>query len=95
MISPFLDAYVTRKDDGSLKLKIYRKKTHTDQYLHFISHHSLQHKLGVVRTLYERSDNIVTDPEDQKEDIAHIDQALTQSGYPRWSFKEVREKNRK
>jgi hypothetical protein len=48
--------------------------------------------LGVVRTLYERSDNIVTDLDDQKEEIAHIDQALKRCGYPSWSFKQVRKK---
>ena len=48
---PFLDILLERtdrRDSGGLKLSIYRKPTHTDQYLNFSSHHSVEHKLSVV-----------------------------------------------
>ena len=61
---PFLDTLITRREDGSIKLLVYRKATHTDQYLSFQSHHPLQHKLAVIRTLLERSDSIVMEEED-------------------------------
>ena len=31
----FFDTNTIKKEEGSLKLSIYRKPTHTDQYLHF------------------------------------------------------------
>ena len=36
---PFLDTLVIRKHDGGIAHKVYRKKTHTEQFLHALSHH--------------------------------------------------------
>lgn len=41
---------------GSLKIEVYRKPTHTDQYLLFDSHHPHEHKLGVIITLHHQAD---------------------------------------
>ena len=46
----FLDTLMVRKEDRTIKLLVYRKKTHTDQYLKFSSHHPLHQKLGVIKT---------------------------------------------
>jgi len=61
---PFLDTLLVRRDDGSMKLLVYKKKSHTDQYLNFSSHHPLNHKLAVIRTLLEKCYSIVTEEED-------------------------------
>ena len=66
---PFPDTLITRREDGSIKLLGYRKATHTYEYLSFQSHHPLQHKVAVKRTLLERSDSIVTEGEDPKQRV--------------------------
>ena len=38
---PFLDTLVTREPDGKLLRSVYRKPTHTDQYLAYDSHHPI------------------------------------------------------
>ncbi len=88
---PFLDILIIRKDDGSVKLCVYRKPTHTDQYLNFNSHHPIQHKLGVVRTLMDRCQKLVTDEQDRKEEENHIRTALKKCGYPEWTFNKVKQ----
>ena len=84
---PFLDILIVRKPDGHVKLLVYRKETHTDQYLHFESHHPLQHKVSVIRTLFERCQNIVTEKKDQLCEEEHVKTALSSCGYPGWSFR--------
>ena len=87
---PFLDTLIIRKPDGSVKLCIYRKKTHTDQYLQFSSHHPLHQKLGVIRTLLDRNDSIVTEEEDRKLEEDHIRKALSVCCYPEWTINKVK-----
>jgi len=84
---PFFDTLIVWKTDGRVKLLVYRKKTHTDQYLHFSSHHPLQHKLSVVRTLLDRSSQIVTEVEDRKQEEHHIHTALARCDFPRLELK--------
>jgi len=50
--------------------------------VHFCSHHTLQHKLSVVRTFLDRSRNNVTEEEDRKHEEHHIQVALT---FDRWA----------
>ncbi|KAI8477527.1 hypothetical protein Bbelb_447410, partial [Branchiostoma belcheri] len=64
------------QEDGSLQIRIYRKPTHTDQYLNFDSNHPLDHKLGVIRTLSHRANAIVSDPQDLETEKSHLTQAL-------------------
>ena len=57
---PFLDTLLRRTEDGSLDVSVYRKPTHTDQYLHLQSHHLTHVKRGVVRSLHDRAREIIS-----------------------------------
>ena len=51
----FLDIDIYRKPDGSLGHKVYRKPTHTNQYLHRNSHHHPANKKSVLSSLIHRA----------------------------------------
>ncbi|XP_022111224.1 uncharacterized protein LOC110990496 [Acanthaster planci] len=78
----FLDTMVHRKPDGSLTSTVYRKPTHTDQYLAFDSHHPVSVKRGVAKCLHDRDSRLVTRPHHTAAERRRITAALTANGYP-------------
>ena len=50
------------------------------------SHHPLQHKLGVIRTLVHRAQSIITEEEDKVQELGNIRSALGHCGYRRSHF---------
>ena len=56
----FLDTAVLREPDGRLTTSVYRKPTHTDQYLAYDSHHPQSVKRGIVKCFYEHAKRLVT-----------------------------------
>ncbi|XP_068671745.1 uncharacterized protein [Montipora foliosa] len=86
---PFLDCLVKINSDGSLSTSVYRKPTHTDHYLQFSSHHPLIHKLGMIRTLEQRANTLISHPEEVEKEKEHIRKALNLCGYPSWAFQKA------
>ena len=91
---PFLDCLITIKNNR-LQTKVYRKPTHTDQYLAFDSNHPLIHKLGVIRTLQHRANTVISQPSDIIEEHRFIKEALRHNGYPDWAFHKVDQHSRR
>ena len=46
--------------------------------------------MSVMRTLLERSQNLVSEPEDRKKEDIRVQDALRTCGYPEWSFQKAR-----
>ena len=88
-VLPFLDTLLTHHSNGSITTSVFRKKTHTDKYLDFSSHHPLSHKLSVVKTLFNRARSISSTPSNTSTEESHITNALVKNGYPRSIIKRV------
>ena len=91
----FLDAEVNVKEDGGIKVKVYKKPTHTDQYLMFDSNHHIGQKLGIVSTLRNRIDTIVTTEEDKIQEKESMKAALKECGYPQWALDRKKKERRR
>ena len=52
----------TPDEEGRLKTTVYRKPTHTNQYLHWDSHHAIPSKYSMIGTLFHRAKTICSDP---------------------------------
>ena len=79
---PFLDTLNVVSINGSIETSVYRKKTHTDRYLDFDSHHPICHKRGVVRALQSRADMVSSTERTKELEHQWIVSTLKENGYP-------------
>ena len=77
-----LDSLVTREPDGKLHTSVYRKPTHTDQYLMYDTHHPQSVKRGIVKCLHDRAERIITKPSGTAQEKKHQSTVLVANGYP-------------
>ncbi len=89
----FLNTIVIRKK-GALKVRVYRKPTHTDQHLNWDINHPLEHKRSVVRTLLRRADKLVSDPSNRDTGAQHVQSALRANGHNHCEFPIPRKQRR-
>ena len=91
---PFLDTLLERRPDGSVKVQVYGKKTHTNQYLAFASHHPLHQKMGVAITLLNRCEEIVIEEIGREKERDTIKTALKTCGYSERTLNRVEQSMR-
>ena len=84
--SPYMDTIVIPQADGKLSTTVYRKPTHTDQYLQWDSHHHLSAKFSIIHTLSHRAQTVFSNPELLHKEKTHHMNALTQCNYPKWAL---------
>ena len=69
---PFLDTLVTIQPDNTFNTSVYRKPTHTDQYLHWDSNHHITAKQSVYNTLAHRAKTVSSTQDHLDKELSHI-----------------------
>ena len=87
---PFSDTLVTPQSDGSLATTVYRKLTHTNQYLQWDSHHAISNKYNIISTLLHRTKNVCPNQQLLEEEQTKIQRALSICKYPYWAINRMK-----
>ena len=90
---PFLDLLITRKNDNSLSYAVYRKNTHTGNYLNFKNNHPMHHKRAVIKSLSDRAKRLCSE-DTLGPELNTIGEDLAVNGYPRSFVESVMKNNR-
>ena len=65
-----------KRNNVEITVLVYRKPTHTEQYLHYSSHHQTSCKESVVSSLFNKAYSIITNKGDLHKENATIKQVL-------------------
>ena len=76
------------RENYRITTDIYRKATHTDQYLQWTSTHPVHHKLDIVRTLIHQAETLIKDEGRIKTEKEKVRVTLRNCGYPDQALKE-------
>ena len=83
---PFLDTKITPWPNNTVNTTVYRKPTHTDQYLHWDSNHFMTDKHSVYNTLSHRAKVVSSDQPALNKELEHIRKALHSCHFPTWAL---------
>jgi len=90
----FLDVCV-EKHGNTLRTTVFRKKTHTGQYLNFNSNHQKSVKEGVAYSLFDRAKSICSNQDGLNEEIKKVEKDLASNGYPQSIIKKCKNRRAK
>ena len=90
---PFLDVLLHR-DDTALSFSVYRKRTHKDDVVHYLSHHSKQIKSGIIIGAFLRAFRICS-PNYLDCEITYIKCVFEKLKYPQYFIWNCQKKLRK
>ena len=83
---PFPDTLVSLGPYNTLTKSVYRRPTHTDQYLYLDSNHYCLAKYNIYNTLAYRARVICTSQPTIKQEEDHIRQALLRCSFLPWTL---------
>jgi aromatic ring-cleaving dioxygenase len=82
---PFLDVLLQKSPSGSLIHSVYRKPTHTNQYINAFSHNPMFQKMSTMRNLFNRSIDICH-PDKLSDEIQTLKNIFSQNGYSNYQI---------
>ena len=88
---PFLDTKVTPGPNNTLSTTVYRRPTHTDQYLHWNSNHFITAKHSVYNTLAHSAKVVCSNQQSLQQELKHIGMALQNSHFPTWVLNKLQQ----
>ena len=83
---PFLDTLVTIEKDNTFSTSVYKKPTHTDQYLHWDSNHHITAKQSVFNTLAHGVKVFSSLQDRLEQELQHSKTALQACQFPNWAL---------
>ena len=86
---PFLDTLVTIESNNTFSTPVYRKRTHTDQYLHWDSNHFITAKQSLYNTLVHWAKIVSSNQEALNQELQHIRRTVQACQFPNWALNQL------
>ena len=77
----FLDLLVEKKQDGSITLDLYKKKTFSGRFINFLSSHLIPIKIGIIKSYMDKIFKVV-DPQCHEKNIQNLKNNLILNNNP-------------